>query len=200
MSRVQDRAEEMISRHGFLGVPVATFALAGRQQMIGLLEAGLNPESKVLDIGSGCLRVAYWLIRFLDPGCYYGIEPARQRVDCGLRYLFTAEEVECKRPRFDFNPDFDSSGFATRFDFFSRDQSGPTPPNLKSKRRSIHLSALRSRWACFSRPTCRPTPRMRIIPVIAGVSIKPGAPAPGIQQKKHKARGSGRPPIRPDQG
>lgn len=118
MSRVQARAEEMISRHGFLGVPLDTFEQAGREQMIALLGEGLNPESKVLEIGCGCLRIAYWLVRFLDPGCYHGIEPASQRVEYGLRYLFTPEELALKEPRFDFNSRFDSSVFGERFDFF----------------------------------------------------------------------------------
>lgn len=118
MSRVQARGEEMISRHGFLGVPVETFEEAGRRQLVALLNEGLNPESKVLDLGCGCLRTAYWLVRFLDPDCYHGIEPARQRVEYGLRYLFTPEEVKLKHPKFDFNPHFDSSVFGTRFDFF----------------------------------------------------------------------------------
>jgi hypothetical protein len=118
MSRVQARAEEMISRHGFLGVPAETFEQSGRRRLMALLGEGLNPESKVLDIGCGCLRIAYWLVRFLDPGCYCGIEPARQRVEHGLRYLFTLEEARLKQPRFDFNPHFDSSVFDTRFDFF----------------------------------------------------------------------------------
>src|SRR5262249_5133609 len=93
VSRVQARAEEMMTRHGFQGVPVPTFDRGGRTHLIALLKEGLNPESKVLDIGCGCLRVAYWLIRFLDAGCYYGIEPARQRVEYGLKYLFTREEI-----------------------------------------------------------------------------------------------------------
>jgi len=78
MSRVQIHAEEMMSKHGFLGVPVETFELGGRRHLITLLNEGLNPESKLLDVGCGCLRIAYWLARFLDTGCYYGIEPARQ--------------------------------------------------------------------------------------------------------------------------
>jgi len=95
-----------------------TFDQGGRRQLIALLNEGLNPESKVLDIGCGCLRTAYWLIHFLDPGCYYGIEPARQRVEYGLQYLFTSEEVRLKQPQFDFNPHFDSSVFGIQFDFF----------------------------------------------------------------------------------
>jgi hypothetical protein len=117
-SAVRTRAEEMIARHGFLGVPLETFAQAGRNQLAALLEAGLSPESKVLDLGCGCLRAAYWLVRFLDPGCYHGIEPARRRVELGLQYLFTAGDIERKQPRFAFDDDFDSSVFGCRFDYF----------------------------------------------------------------------------------
>jgi hypothetical protein len=118
MSWVQTRATEMMARHGFLGVPLETFEDGGRRQFIALLNEGLCPESKVLDIGCGCLRTAYWLTRFLDPGCYHGIEPARCRVEYGLCHLFTPELVMAKQPRFDFNPRFDSSVFATKFDYF----------------------------------------------------------------------------------
>src|SRR5712692_1040090 len=101
VSQVQARAEKMIQRHGFLGVPLETFAQAGRRQFVALLNEGLKPESKVVDIGCGCLRTAYWLIRFLDAGGYHGIEPARQRVEYGLKYLFEDQDVKFKHPRFD---------------------------------------------------------------------------------------------------
>jgi hypothetical protein len=118
MTGVQSRAEEMMLRHGFLGVPTETFASAGYQQLMALIDEGLQPESKVLDIGCGCLRTGYWLVRFLNPQGYYGIESARERVEYGLKYLFTSEDLELKRPQFDFNANFDSSVFDTRFDFF----------------------------------------------------------------------------------
>lgn len=118
MSKVQTRAEEMIDRHGFLGVPRHSFEAGGRAQLVRLLQHGLLPESKVLEIGCGCLRVAYWLVRFLDPDGYCGIEPAKQRVEYGRRYLFADEELERKRPRFDHNAEFDTSVFVTEFDYF----------------------------------------------------------------------------------
>jgi hypothetical protein len=118
MSRLQVQADEMMKQHGFMGVPRETFEIGGRAQLVRLLENGLTPESKVLDMGCGCLRVAHWVVRFLDPGCYFGIEPARERVECGLNYLFTPDELGRKRPQFDFNASFDSSVFGTTFDFF----------------------------------------------------------------------------------
>jgi hypothetical protein len=46
--------------HGFVGVPRDTFEISGRAQMVRLLENGLVPESRVLDIGCGVLRLGYW--------------------------------------------------------------------------------------------------------------------------------------------
>jgi len=117
-SRIQSLAQDMMAAQGFMGVSVPTFEQAGREQLIALLGEGLLPESKVLEFGCGCLRIAYWLVRFLDPGCYHGIEPARNRVATGLEWLFTPQEQAIKQPRFDFNADFDSSVFGVPFDFF----------------------------------------------------------------------------------
>ena len=118
VSSVQVRAEQMMDRNGFVGVPRDTFEAGGRAQFIRLLEHGLLPESRVLEIGCGCLRVGYWLIRFLDSGCYHGIEPARDRVRLGRETLFSGDELERKKPRFDYNADFDTSVFDGRFDYF----------------------------------------------------------------------------------
>lgn len=107
-----------MAAEGFLGVPVETFETAGRDQLIELLKHGLRPESKLLDFGCGCLRIAAWVIAFLDPDCYFGVEPARKRVELGLRYIVPEEVVRYKRPRFDYNHRFDSAVFGERFDFF----------------------------------------------------------------------------------
>lgn len=117
-SWVQEQANLMTAEHGFLGVPLQTFEIGGRTHLVRLLENGLLPESKVLDIGCGVLRVAYWVMRFLNPGGYCGIEPARQRVELGQSYFFSPEELAHKKPRFDFNADFDSWVFETTFDYF----------------------------------------------------------------------------------
>jgi SAM-dependent methyltransferase len=117
MTTVQERAERL-DRSKFFGVPIAGFERAGRQQFILLVMAGLEPKSMVLDLGCGVLRAGYWLIQFLDPGCYYGIEPNRERIETGRRFILEPDIERVKQPRFDTNPEFDSGVFGVKFDFF----------------------------------------------------------------------------------
>ena len=114
---LQQKAE-MLGKKTFLGVPVRDFEKGGRELFIYLLNAGLNPSSKVVDIGCGVLRGGYWLIHFLDPGCYCGIEPHVERLEMGVNVILEPETLEAKRPRFDTNPHFDTSVFGEKFDFF----------------------------------------------------------------------------------
>jgi SAM-dependent methyltransferase len=115
--KLQKRAE-ILGEKTFLGVPVQNFERGGRESLIYLLKAGLNPDSKVLDIGCGVLRGGYWLIHFLDPGCYCGIEPHLGRLKMGTETILEPEVLAAKSPRFDTNPRFDSSVFGEKFDFF----------------------------------------------------------------------------------
>ena len=108
----------MAAEAGFLGVPLEGFAATGKKQLDALMTLGLKSDSKLLDIGCGCLRGGYWLIHFLAPGRYFGIEPHRKRVELGLRYLIEPDVLVEKRPRFDANDAFDTSVFRERFDFF----------------------------------------------------------------------------------
>jgi SAM-dependent methyltransferase len=114
---LQTRAEALRNRE-FLGVPIDGFEQGGREQLIYLLMHGLSPASKVVDIGCGVLRAGYWLIHFLDPECYFGIEPSRERLDVGTGTVLEPETRAAKRPRFDTNASFDTSVFGETFDFF----------------------------------------------------------------------------------
>ena len=115
---IGERAARMVAAGGFLGVPLDGFEEEGRLQLGTLLRLGLRPQSKLLDIGCGCLRGGYWLIHFLDAGCYFGIEPHRQRLELGLSLLLEPGLAAAKRPRFDSNADFDIAVFGERFDVF----------------------------------------------------------------------------------
>lgn len=103
---------------GFLGGPPALFERAGREQLIVLLEHDLSFDSRVLDIGCGCLRGGRWIIPLLHPGHYCGIEPAQHMVERGLAEFLDPEVAALKNPRFDFNADFDFSPFGVKFTHF----------------------------------------------------------------------------------
>ncbi len=114
---LRQRAEALQADGVFLGGPLRKFEVVGRNQLSILLRNGLNFDSRVLDVGCGALRAGYWLIRFLEPGCYFGIEPNRTMLEAGCTRIVTAPVLAAKRPRFDHNDRFDFSVFDTEFDF-----------------------------------------------------------------------------------
>jgi len=114
---LQDRANEL-SHQNFLGGPAHEFEAMGRLQLITLLRCGLYPDSKVVDIGCGCLRGGYWLINFLERGNYFGIEPNGEMLALGKNEILGPTLLEEKRPRFLTNDRFDLSEFGEVFDFF----------------------------------------------------------------------------------
>ncbi len=100
----------------FTGGPAQHFDAVGRDTFITLLENGLLPSHRVLDVGCGALRNGYWLTRFLDRGCYFGIEPWVKMLNAGIRHALGDELVQQKRPTFSNNSRCDFSVFQTRFD------------------------------------------------------------------------------------
>ena len=110
---------ERLEQQGiFSGGPPRVFESAGRLQLATLVREGLYPYSRLLDIGCGCLRAGYWIIRLLDPGCYYGIEPNRTMLQAGIEQVIGPELQAAKRPTFDTNDRFDFSVFGVKFDVF----------------------------------------------------------------------------------
>jgi len=102
----------------FTGGPAKHFEVAGRNQLAVLLEHGLHTSSRVLDIGCGALRGGYWIMRVLDPGCYFGIEPNREMLQAGLDHLVEPDVLARAQPRFDYNDRFDFAVFGVKFDFY----------------------------------------------------------------------------------
>jgi SAM-dependent methyltransferase len=108
---------ERIAQTTFLGGPAWDFERVGRIGFEVLLREGLSPSSRVLDVGCGALRLGYWLMRFLDPGCYFGIEPQQDMLRVGLDELVEPEVVERADAHFSANDDFDFSVFGESFDY-----------------------------------------------------------------------------------
>jgi hypothetical protein len=113
---VQEIGEQIHKQGIFTGGPLEYFDQAGRLQLYTLVREGMSPYSKVLDIGCGCLRGGYWLVRLLDADCYCGIEPNEVMLQAGIDHCLTPELLTLKRPRFDNNSRFDFSVFGMQFD------------------------------------------------------------------------------------
>ncbi|HVU21330.1 MAG TPA: class I SAM-dependent methyltransferase [Rhizomicrobium sp.] len=117
-----DSVEEIARRiasetGGFTGGPIDRFGVVGRQTFKSLKAAGVRRSSKVLDVGCGALRLGYWLVRFLEPDCYCGIDPNPKYVQVGLKHAIGDKVANAKRPRFDYNMEFDFSVFGIKFDY-----------------------------------------------------------------------------------
>lgn len=102
---------------GFTGGPIEKFGEVGKRTLVTLKQAGLRRDDCVLDVGCGALRLGHWLVRFLQPDRYYGLEPKAHYVKAGLKHAIGPELQAKKRPRFDHNRAFDFSVFGVKFDF-----------------------------------------------------------------------------------
>ncbi|MFV0473907.1 MAG: hypothetical protein ACK5MQ_06825 [Pikeienuella sp.] len=80
-----------------------------------LIGRGLRPDHRFLDLGCGALRLGQLLIPYLEAEHYFGLEPAAELVELGLRHEVPDFISEMKQPRFAYNAEFDVS-FCPGFD------------------------------------------------------------------------------------
>lgn len=80
-------------------------AISGLWQELGLLQLdllrgyGLQPEHTVLDLGCGCLRGGAHLVRYLDPGNYFGVDLLQSLLDAGYEKELALEGLQTRLPR-----------------------------------------------------------------------------------------------------
>lgn len=110
--------DRLLANGTFIGGPPEYFEIAGDCQLGILRHFGMSSESKVLDIGCGCLRGGRKVIPELNPGCYFGIEPNKKMLEEGLEICIDSSVLSEKIPSFDNNADFDFGVFGTKFDLF----------------------------------------------------------------------------------
>jgi SAM-dependent methyltransferase len=101
------------TKHLRIGYP-EYFLEIGRYQLQVLLSLGLHPQSRVLDVGSGLFRAGYWLVRLLDEGNYYAIEPNETASTEGYQHFIQPTN---KQIHLHHNPNFNINIFKTHFDF-----------------------------------------------------------------------------------
>jgi len=115
---LQERGEALYQVTTQIGCGVRRFEKTGRAQLEALIRHGLNPWDKLLDIGCGALCGGYWMINFLHPGCYFGVEPNTFMFNAGVEHLVEPGLFEEKQPKFQHNDQYDFSGFGETFDYF----------------------------------------------------------------------------------
>jgi 2-polyprenyl-3-methyl-5-hydroxy-6-metoxy-1,4-benzoquinol methylase len=88
----------------------------GRLQYDFLIEQGLKPFHKLLDVGCGCLRGGIYYIQYLDEGNYCGLDINHSLIQAGMVELKEAG-LEEKHPKLLVDDSFRLNKFNEKFDF-----------------------------------------------------------------------------------
>ena len=83
-----------------------------------LVEQGLEEDSYLLDFGCGSLRVGRFLMMYLNPSKYFGIEPNKWLLEAAFDNEIGHDLVKIKQPKFAYNNHFNARSFKEqKFDF-----------------------------------------------------------------------------------
>jgi|GEM_PF-7040260 len=77
---------------------------SGQEDLALIKEFGLLPTHTFLECGCGWLRAANYFINYLEPGNYFGNDPAGERIRIG-RQIFAIRNIEERQPQFFVNED-----------------------------------------------------------------------------------------------
>lgn len=91
----------------------------GKLQFDFLLQQGLQPNMKLLDVGCGCLRGGLHFIRYLNAGNYYGIDSNESLINAGYEIELGLTNLKEKMPRANLlvNEQFQAGLLGVAFDF-----------------------------------------------------------------------------------
>lgn len=89
----------------------------GATQFRLLCTLGLRERDFLLDVGCGSLRAGRLFMSYLTPGRYFGLEPNMWLVREAVQKQVGHDMVALKQPRFDDNPQFETTVFSQKFDF-----------------------------------------------------------------------------------
>jgi SAM-dependent methyltransferase len=90
--------------------------LMGRLRFDFLIANGLTPRDRLLDLGCGAGRLGIWLIPYLEPGHYFGIDNHLWSLVAFSAYEIWIHGVTARRPRLLLDADFRVEHFGERFD------------------------------------------------------------------------------------
>ncbi|MDC0603223.1 methyltransferase [Aliiglaciecola sp.] len=100
----------------YIGPPLQ-YDFMGATQFRLLCTLGLRAHHQVLDLGCGSLRAGRFLINYLEPENYHGIEPNKWLIEDGIKEQIGDSLVAIKKPQFNYNSEFNTGVFGKKFDF-----------------------------------------------------------------------------------
>jgi len=95
---------------------VRTDEVSGQLQFELLRREGCRTESKVLEIGCGCLHAGIPLIQYLEKGNYVGVDPNKWLWQKAMKNRQVRQLIAEKQARFLSVDDFDASELSIKFD------------------------------------------------------------------------------------
>jgi SAM-dependent methyltransferase len=108
-----DREFIIESHHHYYGRPW----VEGRYIFELLVNEGLKPHHKVLDVGCGSGRLGIHLLRYLEPGHYFGIDVHRKSLEAFAEYEIFLHGLEEKNARLLWTDAFAADHFGVEFDW-----------------------------------------------------------------------------------
>lgn len=113
-----ENASAVVRRGDHRGFVGGMWDELGSLQLEFLIEQGVTPETKLLDVGCGCLRGGIHFVRYLDIGNYYGIDISQALLDAGYDVELAAAGLQGRMPRANLNCNsgFDADMFGVKFD------------------------------------------------------------------------------------
>ena len=83
--------------------------LKGRDQFDYLVQQGLMPHHKFLELGCGTLRASLWIIEYLEPGGFYCLEASVESIRAGVMYELRLHGLLSKDPHLAWSENFNLS-------------------------------------------------------------------------------------------
>jgi hypothetical protein len=88
----------------------------GKLQLDFLIEYGLKPNHKLLDLGCGCLRGGIYFLDYLDAGNYFGLDINSSLIEAGKVEVQEAN-LSSKIPNLLVDDSFSIDKFGCKFDY-----------------------------------------------------------------------------------
>ena len=97
--------------------PPDQYDYMGATQFGLLCSLGLREHHKLLDFGCGSLRAGRLFLPYLNPGCYFGIEPNAWLIEEAINKVLGKSIIDIKKPSFFYHDTFTCHQIGQEFDY-----------------------------------------------------------------------------------